>query len=174
MISLGFYLSYAKTLFLYFWHKQKYISTNFKNVCYIFWPGQTILLTVVLQIVINSMKTVCKVSRVTTKPTIWDVRPAKIPISLGILPVWSESSLSPWRNIKSLATHWAHSEDSDQTGHPPSLIRVFAGRTLVILLVLSCCGSCVKKLKTCFITSLGEEGSGLCASRAFVCLFCTG
>ena len=51
------------------------------------------------------------------------------------------------------------------------LIRVFAGRTLVILLVLSCCGSCVKKLKKCFITSLGEEGSGLCASRAFVCLF---
>ena len=64
-----------------------------------------------------------------------------------------------------------HSKDSDQTGHLPSLIRVFAWRTLVILLVLSCCGSCVKRLKTCFITSLGEEGSGLCASRAFVCLF---
>ena len=124
-----------------------------------------------MQIIINSMKTVCNVSRVTTKPTIWHVRPAKTPISLGIRPVWSESSLSPWRNIKSLATHWAHSEDSDQTEHLPSLIRVFAGRTLVILLVLSCCGSCVKKLKTCFITSLGEEGSCLCASRAFVCLF---
>ena len=114
-----------------------------------------------MQIIINSMKTVCNVSRVTTKPTIWHVRPAKTPISLGIRPVWSESSLSPWRNNKSLATHWAHSEDSDQTGHLSSLIRVFAGRTLVILLVLSCCGSCVKKLKTCFITSLGEEGSGL-------------
>ena len=59
---------------------------------------------------------------------------------------------------------------TDQTVRMPRLIRVFAGRTLVILLVLSCCGSCVKKLKTCFITSLGEEGSGLCASRAFVCL----
>ena len=23
------------------------------------------------------------------------------------------------------------------------------------------------------ITSLGEEGAGLCASRAFICLFCT-
>ena len=118
-----------------------------------------------MQIIINSMKTVCNVSRVTTKPTIWHVRPAKTPIGLGIRPVWSESSLSPWRNNKSLATHWAHSEDSDQTGHP----LVFAWRTLVILLVLSCCGSCVRKLKTCFITSLGEEGSGLCASRAFVC-----
>ena len=35
-------------------------------------------------------------------------------------------------------------------------------------------------LSSCFvipfsfvITSLGEEGAGLCASRAFVCLFCT-
>ena len=36
----------------------------------------------------------------------------------------------------------ASSKDSDQPGHPPSLI-----------------------------TSLGEEGSGLCASHAFVCLF---
>ena len=69
-----------------------------------------------MQIIIKSMKTGCNVSRVTTKPTIWHVRPAKTPISLGIRPVWSEYSLSPWRNIKSLATHWAHSEDSDQTG----------------------------------------------------------
>ena len=154
-----------------FWHKQKYITTNFKNVCCIFWPGQNILLNVVMQIIINSMKIVCYVSRVTIKPTIWHVRPAKTQISLGICPVWSESSLSAWRNIKSLATHWAHSKDSDQTGRMPRLIRVFAGRTLVILLVLSCCSSCVKKLRTCFITSLREEGSGLCASRAFVCLF---
>ena len=72
-----------------------------------------------MQIIINSMKTVCNVSRVTTTPAIWHVRPAKTPISLGIRPVWSESSLSPWRNIKSLATQWAHSEDSDQSD--PSL-----------------------------------------------------
>ena len=90
-----------------FWHKQKYISTNFKNVCCIFWPGQNILLNVVMQIIINSTKIVCYVSRVTIKPTIWHVRPAKTQISLGICPVWSESSLSAWRNIKSLATHWA-------------------------------------------------------------------
>ena len=67
-----------------------------------------------------------------TKPTKWPVRPAKTQISLGIRPVWSESSLSAWRKLGSLATHWAHSEDSDQTGR----IWVFAGRT-VILLVLS-------------------------------------
>ena len=64
------------------------------------------------------------------------VRPAKTQISLGIRPVRSESLLSAWRKLGSLATHWAHSEDSDQTGRMPRLIWVFAGRT-VILLVLS-------------------------------------
>ena len=39
------------------------------------------------------------------------VRPAKTQISLGIRPVWSESSLSAWRKLGSLATHWACSED---------------------------------------------------------------
>ena len=62
----------------------------------------------------------------------------------GIRPVWSESSLSAWRKLGSLATHLAHSDDSDQTGRMPRLIWVFAGRTLT-LLVLSCCGSCVQK-----------------------------
>ena len=65
------------------------------------------------------------------------VRLAKTQISLVIRPVWSESSLSGWRKPWSVATHWAHSEDSDQTGRMPRLIWVFAGRTL-ILLVLSC------------------------------------
>ena len=64
------------------------------------------------------------------------VRPAKTQISLDIRPVWSESSLSARRKRGSLAIHWAHSEDSDQTGRMPRLIWVFAGRTL-ILLVLS-------------------------------------
>ena len=41
------------------------------------------------------------------------------------------------------------SEDSDQTGRMPRLIWVFAGRTL-ILLVLSCRGSNVKKCEKCF------------------------
>ena len=68
------------------------------------------------------------------------MRPAKTQISLGIHPVWSQSSLSAWRQLGSLATHWAHSEDSDQTGWMPRLIWVFAGRT-VTLLVLSCRGS---------------------------------
>ena len=57
------------------------------------------------------------------------MRPAKTQISLGICPVWSESSLSAWRKVGPLATHNMHSEDSDQTGWMPRLIWVFAGRT---------------------------------------------
>ena len=68
------------------------------------------------------------------------VRLAKTQISLGIRPVWSESSLSAWRKLGPLATHWAHSENSDQTVRKPRLIWVFAGRTLT-LLVLSRGGS---------------------------------
>ena len=62
-----------------------------------------------------------------------DVRPAKTQISLGIRPVWSESSLSAWRSLtcRSLAILRAHSDDwsdwadTDQTGRMPKLIRVF-------------------------------------------------
>ena len=49
-------------------------------------------------------------SHLVTKPTKRFVRLAKT------RPVWSESSLSAWRKLGSLATHWAHSEDwSDWT-----------------------------------------------------------
>ena len=82
-------------------------------------------------------------SHLMTKPTKWHVCPAKTQISLGILPVWSESSLSTWRKLGSLATRWVHREDSDQTGQMPRLIWVFAGCT-VILLVSSCRGSNVE------------------------------
>ena len=65
-----------------------------------------------------------------TKPTKWHMHPVKTQISLGIRPVWLESLLSAWRKLGSLATHWVHSEDSDHTGHSPSLIWVFARHTL--------------------------------------------
>ena len=71
------------------------------------------------------------------------VRPAKTQISLGIRPVWSESSLSAWRKLGSLATHWAHSKDSDQTGQMPRLIWVFAGHTLIFLFLSSCGSSAI-------------------------------
>ena len=53
-------------------------------------------------------------------------------IILGILQVWSESSLSTWRKLASLATQWAHSKDFDQNGRMPRLIWLFAGRTFIL------------------------------------------
>ena len=65
------------------------------------------------------------------------VRPAKTQISLGISPIWLDSSLSAWRKLGSLAIHLTHSEDSDQTGRMPRLIWVFAGHSCHLFLVLS-------------------------------------
>ena len=61
-------------------------------------------------------------SRLMIKPTKWHMRPAKTLISLGVCPAWSESLLSTWRKLWFVATHWVHSEDSDQTGWMPRLI----------------------------------------------------
>ena len=47
------------------------------------------------------------------------VRPAKTQISLGIRPVWSESSLSTWRKLWSLATHWAQAKTLIRPGGCP-------------------------------------------------------
>ena len=59
------------------------------------------------------------------------VRPAKTQISLGIRPVWSESSLCAQWEAKGPSFLHADSEDSDQT----RLIWVFAGRTLTSLVL---------------------------------------
>ena len=61
------------------------------------------------------------------------------------MPVWSESSLSAWRKLVSLATHWAHSEDSDKTARMPRLIWVLAWR-ICHSLVLSWGGSYIFEL----------------------------
>ena len=80
------------------------------------------------------------VNSLVIKPTKWSVRPAKTQISLGIRPVWSESSLCAQWVDQDLSFLHANREDSDQTGQPPRLIRAFAGRTCH-LLVLSWGGS---------------------------------
>ena len=49
----------------------------------------------------------------------------------------TQSSLSAWRKLWSLATHWAHIEDSDQTGRIFMLIWVFGGRTDTVGFVMS-------------------------------------
>ena len=68
------------------------------------------------------------------------VRPAKTQISLGICPVCSESSLCAQWVAKDPRFLRADREDADQTWRMPRLIWVFAGRTL-ILLILLCRGS---------------------------------
>ena len=73
--------------------------------------------------------------KTTTK---WHVRPAKTQMSLGIRPVWSESSLSAWRKLSSLATQWAPNEDWSDWADAES--------SLSILLVLSWGGSNHKKV----------------------------
>ena len=80
-------------------------------------------------------------SRDMTKPTRWLCAQRRFRSAWASThAVWSDSSLSAWRKLGPLATHEAHSEDSDQTGRMPRLIWVFAGRTAT-LLVLSCRGS---------------------------------
>ena len=74
-----------------------------------------------------------------TKPTKWLCAQRRLR-SAWASAKSNQSSLSAWRKLGTLATHWVHSEDSDQTGWMPRMIRVFAGCTL-ILLVLSCRGS---------------------------------
>ena len=57
-----------------------------------------------------------------------DVRPAKTQISLGIRPVWLVFAVRSTVDTEPSFLH-ADSEDSDQTGRMPRMIRVFAERT---------------------------------------------
>ena len=94
-------------------------------------------------------------SRLTTKPTKWHLRPAKTQINLGILPVWSETLLSTWGKLRSLAIIRAHSEASEQTGRMPRLIWVFAWRKghfvgFVMRRLILLCLTCVKNTDFCY------------------------
>ena len=92
------------------------------------------------------------------------LRPAKTQISLGIRLVWSEFSLSAWRKRGSLAIHWAHSEDCDQTGWMPRLVWVFTGRTAT-LLVLSWSSSIIivsMDILNCFVYVDNKQKQNTC------------
>ena len=96
-------------------------------------------------------------SRIMTKPTKWHVCPTKTQVSLGVRPVWSESLLSAWRSIELLATCWAHSEGSDQTGQMPRLIWVFTGRER------SFCWFCYEVAHFCLIYYRGSSQRHRCS-----------
>ena len=85
--------------------------------------------------------------------TKWHVCPAKTQISLGIGPVWSDSSLWAQWVAKDQSFLHADSKDSDQTGRMPRLIWVFAGHTS-ILLVLSWGGSFVCSFSWCIVDAV--------------------
>ena len=63
------------------------------------------------------------------------VRPVKTQISLGIRPVWSESSLYAQWVAKGPSFLHVDCEDSDQTWRMPRLIWVLAGHTLTLLVL---------------------------------------
>ena len=73
-------------------------------------------------------------SRLMSKPTKWVCAQPRLR-SAWASSQSDQSSLSAWKNLNSLATQWAHSEDSDQTGRMPRLICVFAGRTATLLVL---------------------------------------
>ena len=57
-----------------------------------------------------------------SKPIKWHYRLANTQISLGIHQVWSVFDVHMKKAWVLIATHWSHSEDSDQTGRMPRLI----------------------------------------------------
>ena len=63
-----------------------------------------------------SQNNMLKMSFLMTKPTKWHVRPAKTQLSLGIRPVWSESSPCAQSVAKVPRCLNAASKDSDQNG----------------------------------------------------------
>ena len=74
------------------------------------------------------------------KLTKWYVHPAKTQISLGIHPVWSESSLSVWISIGSLATYERTVKTLIRLGKGPGWPKTSLVAH-VIVLVLSCFSS---------------------------------
>ena len=99
------------------------------------------------------------------------MRPAKTQISLGIHPVWSESSLCAQWVAKDPRFLHADSKDSDQTGRTPRLIWVFAGRTAT-LLVLSWGAQTYypsSKWQSCWSDCPDEEFFDYCFSLFTIC-----
>ena len=72
-----------------------------------------------------------KMSHLMSKPTKWQVHPAKTQISLGIRPVWLHYALNGY--LWTQAFFHADNEDSDQTGRMPWLIWVSLGAPAILL-----------------------------------------
>ena len=104
----------------------KRLRVSFYSKCYMENQSQSEAKGMCMLVVCMQLRTYynsLQMSHHMTKPTKWPVGLAKTRISLGICPVFAVRMIGP------LTTHWAHSEDSDQTGWMPRLIWVFTGRT---------------------------------------------
>ena len=77
------------------------------------WAGSVCLLIIFTQHKFITQKMHTQMIRHMAKPAKWPECPAKTQISLGTRPVWLEALLSAWRNLRSLATQWAYSKNSD-------------------------------------------------------------
>ena len=95
-----------------------------------------------------------KMSRLVTKPTKWSVRRAKTQISLGIRPVWSESSLCAQWVAKDPSFLHGNSEDSIRLGGCPGWIESSLGPHAIL-----------------FVLSRGSS-NGFSALRAWFCHVC--
>ena len=113
---------------------------------------------------VKQWKSKLQLSHSMTKLTEWPVHPAKTQISLGIRSVWSEPLLSAWRNLGSLATHWAHSEDWSDWRMPRRTETSLGAQ--VIWLVLSCTGSLT-------LGATGENTTRLASIPAFLAVCIT-
>ena len=86
--------------------------------------------------------------------------PAKTQISLGIRPVWPESSLSTRRTPGSLATYWAHCEDWSDWADAQTDLSLHWARLHVAGFVTSWVISfCV--ILTSFLTFYSQENNNL-------------
>ena len=86
-------------------------------------------------------------NRLMKKPIKWHVRPVNTQIRLGWCPVWSESSLSAWGKLGSLATHWTHSKTLIRPGGCP-------GWSESSLDAQSCCWFCHEAAHICSVVLL--------------------
>ena len=100
-------------------------------------------------------------SRSTTKPTKWPVHPMMTLISLSMHLIWPEFSLGAWGSLGSLATHLAHSEDSDQTGRMPRRIWVNAGCTGHFVCFVMLQLICLPLFQVCLTWCMMESSWGL-------------
>ena len=97
------------------------------------------------------------------------VHPAKTQISLGIHPVWSESSLCIYWVAKDPSFLHADIEDSDQTGHPSDLSLCWAHSHFVGFVMRWLIWFCLKGLELISLLQQYFSEVIVCCSLITIC-----